>query len=49
MTVKKLSVLVNDEVMDEDVLNAIAKFMDENKVFYQRQKGDFFAQHGNEG
>mmetsp|Transcript_145 Transcript_145/g.207 ORF Transcript_145/g.207 Transcript_145/m.207 type:complete len:485 (-) Transcript_145:81-1535(-) len=33
----------NDEVMDENILEAIAKFMEENKVSYQWQKGDFFC------
>ena len=33
----------NDEEMDENVLEAIAKFMEENKVNYTWQKGDFFA------
>lgn len=33
----------NDDEMDENVLEAIAKFMDENKVSYQWQKGDFFC------
>lgn len=29
----------NDEIMDETVLEAIAKFMEENKVSYKWQKG----------
>lgn len=33
----------NNELMDENVLEAIAKYMDENKVAYQWEKGDFFA------
>ena len=33
----------NDELMDEEVLEAIALFMEENKVSYKWQKGDFFA------
>ena len=33
----------NDELMDESVLEAIAQFMEENKVSYQWQKGDFFC------
>ena len=33
----------NDDPMDEHVLNAIAQFMEENKISYQWQKGDFFA------
>ena len=33
----------NDEAMDESVLEAIAGFMEENKVSYKWQKGDFFC------
>jgi len=33
----------NDDPMDENVLNSIAKFMKDNKVSYKWQKGDFFA------
>ena len=33
----------NDDVMDESTLQAIANFMDENKVSYKWKKGDFFA------
>ncbi len=33
----------NDEAMEESILEAIAKFMDENKVNYKWQKGDFFC------
>ena len=33
----------NNDVMDENILEAVAKFMEENKVSYQWQKGDFFC------
>lgn len=33
----------NDDPMDETILEAIATFMEEHKVSYQWQKGDFFA------
>ena len=33
----------NGNVMDEAVLESISHFMEENKVSYQWQKGDFFA------
>lgn len=33
----------NDDAMDESVLEAIANFMDKNKVSYRWQKGDIFA------
>lgn len=33
----------NDDPMDESILESIANFMEENKVSYQWQKGDFFA------
>mmetsp|Transcript_10157 Transcript_10157/g.12873 ORF Transcript_10157/g.12873 Transcript_10157/m.12873 type:complete len:645 (+) Transcript_10157:113-2047(+) len=35
----------NDETMDECVLEAIAKFMEDNKISYKWQKGDFFCLH----
>ena len=33
----------NNDPMDESILEAIAKFMSENKISYQWKKGDFFA------
>lgn len=33
----------NDDPMDESILDAIAKFMEENKTSYKWEKGDFFA------
>ena len=31
----------NDDPMDESILDAIAKFMEENKTSYKWEKGDF--------